>query len=101
MDVSFERHCCLADFGIRLRTLLFGIFASDEMDGKDGDNGTNDDETLGRESVGTHIGGLGGFPGPVHREDNGPWTLNKPEVVVARDLRQTEQTLRSGGRGIM
>ena len=75
MVVSLEQHCCLADLGIRLRTLLGGIVASDGVASTDGDNGDIDGpvgETLGSESVDIPISILGGLPEPVHRAYNGP-----------------------------
>ena len=93
--VSLEQHCCLADLGMRLRTLHFGIVVSDVVAGKDGCDGANDGENsdaLGWGSMDVPIGGLGGLPEPGHRADSGPWVLNKPEAVVERDLKQTAQT---------
>ena len=93
--VSLEQHCCLADLGMRLRTLPFGIVVSDVVAGKDGCDGANDGEdgeAPGCGRVDVPDGGLGGLPEPGHRADSGPWVLIKPEVVVERDLKQTAHT---------
>ena len=73
--VSLEQHSCLADLGIRLRTLPFGTTVNDVVDDVGGCDATDNDgggETTGCESTEVPIDGLGGLPDPGHLADHGP-----------------------------
>ena len=94
MFVSFKEHCCLADRGMRLRTLPYGmVIIAGEVAVEDEDE-DDDVGTVGVESVGIPIvGDLGGLPEPGHLADSGPWLLIKPAAVVERDRRHVAHTV--------
>ena len=96
MFVSFEEHCCLADRGMCLRTLPYGmVIIAGEVAVMDEDEDEDDDVgTVGVKIVGIPIvGDLGGLPEPGHLADSGPWLLIKPVAVVERDRRHVAHTV--------
>lgn len=77
--VNLEQHSCLADLGIRLKTLLSGINISELVPrAGDGDGGNEGESTSGggscvkspTEFAGD--GGRGGLPEPGHLAVKGP-----------------------------
>ena len=68
--VNLSEHCCLADFGIRLSTLFFGIGASDGEAASNGDAAEPHGGAGGGSSELTD--GLGDLPEPGHLSAKGP-----------------------------
>ena len=96
--VSLDEHICLADLGIRRRTLTLGMVAigSDVVDGGVEEHvvamAAMSVACVDGDPNGGGGGGRGGFPEPGHRAESGPCFLIKPLEVMAKDLRQAAQT---------